>query len=153
MPKAYILVGIPGSGKTSWYNNQNWIENCEYVSTDKFVDEYALEQNKTYSEVFVDYMPTAVNLMIEQILSAKNKNKDIIWDQTSTTIESRRKKFRMLPNYYHIAVVFKIPDSKTLESRLKSRPGKIIPDEVVNSMIANWQEPTEHEGYREIWYT
>lgn len=152
IPKAYILVGIPGSGKTTWYNNQEWNKDCEYISTDKFVEEYALKEHKTYSEVFQEYMPTAVNLMAEQVVTARENNKDIIWDQTSTTISSRIKKFRMLPNYYHIAIVFKIPENNILKYRLNSRPGKIIPNNVIDDMINNWQEPTEQEGYKEIWY-
>lgn len=152
MPIAYILVGIPGSGKTTWYANQDWTKECEYISTDKFVEQYALEKNKTYSEVFQEYMPTAVNLMAEQVIEAKNFNKNIIWDQTSTTISSRMKKFRMLPNYYHIAIVFRTPPQDVLEHRLKSRRGKIIPQQVIDDMISNWQDPTEDEGYKEIWY-
>lgn len=152
IPKAYILVGIPGSGKTTWVNNQEWLKDCEYVSTDMFVEEYAIKENKTYSEVFQEYMPTAVELMIEKVISARNQNKNIIWDQTSTTISSRMKKFRMLPNYYHIAVIFKTPNTQELENRLNHRPGKIIPKEVIDDMISNWQTPTQEEGYKEIWY-
>lgn len=150
--KAYITVGIPGSGKTTWINNQEWLKNYEYISTDKFVEEYALSQNKTYSEVFQEYMPIAIDLMTKQAIEARNQNKNIIWDQTSTTILSRIKKFRMLPNYYHIAVVFKTPTKEELISRLNSRPGKIIPIDIINNMIFNWEEPTEKEGYKEIWY-
>lgn len=152
IPKAYITVGIPGSGKTTWINNQEWSKDCEYISTDKFVEEYALSQNKTYSEVFYEYMPVAVNLMTTQVIEVRNQNKDIVWDQTSTTISSRLKKFRMLPDYYHIAIVFKTPNRKELSSRLNSRPGKIIPIDIINNMIFNWEEPTEKEGYKEIWY-
>jgi hypothetical protein len=32
-----------------------------------------------------------------------------------------------------------------------SRPGKEIPDHVVASMIASWEDPTEQEGFKEIW--
>jgi gluconate kinase len=61
----------------------------------------------------------------------------------------------MLPDYEHIAVVFRTPERSELDRRLKSRYdyGKIIPEEVVESMINNWEEPTEDEGFSEIWYT
>jgi gluconate kinase len=58
----------------------------------------------------------------------------------------------MLPDYYHIAVVFKTPNKEELTRRLNSRPGKFIPDEVVENMIANFEMPSENEGYKEIWY-
>lgn len=152
MNKAYILVGVPGSGKSTWAASQEWIKDCAYISTDTIVEAYATNQGKTYSEVFEDFMPTAVSLMSDQVLLAKAQKKDIIWDQTSTTVASRKKKFRMLPDYYHIAVVFKTPYQEELTRRLNSRPGKIIPKEVVENMINNFEMPNENEGYNEIWY-
>ena len=152
MPKCYQLVGVPGSGKSTWFRNQEWTEQCYYISTDKHVEAYALAHDKTYSEVFADYMPTAVENMVEEVQRAREAGIDIIWDQTSTTVASRLKKFRMLPNYEHIAVVFKTPEHEELVRRLMSRPGKEIPDHVIASMIASWEEPTEEEGFSQIWY-
>jgi predicted kinase len=97
-------------------------------------------------------MPTAVNQMTEQVVRARELGHTIIWDQTSTTIASRTKKFRMLPDYEHVAVVFRTPEHTELMRRLMSRPGKEIPDHVIASMIASWEEPTEEEGFKEIWY-
>ena len=106
MPKCYQLIGIPGSGKSTWTNGQDWALTCACVSTDKWVEIYAKEVGRTYSEVFTDFMPTAVDLMAKEVVAAREIGRNIIWDQTSTTIASRAKKFRMLPDYEHIAVVF-----------------------------------------------
>jgi predicted kinase len=151
MPKCYQLVGVPGSGKSTWIKNQDWALGLTVVSTDAFVEDYARSQGKTYSEVFVDYMPTAVNLMAEQVVRARTLSHTIIWDQTSTTLASRARKFNMLPDYEHIAVVFRTPDPLELAIRLKNRPGKEIPQSVINGMIAGWDEPTLEEGFKEIW--
>jgi predicted kinase len=152
MPKCYQLVGVPGSGKSTWVANQEWKDNCYYISTDKHVEAYAEAHGKTYSEVFNDYMPTAVENMVEEVIRAREGGMDIIWDQTSTTIASRVKKFRMLPDYEHIAVVFETPDRIELKRRLASRPGKIIPEVVVEGMLASFEIPTEEEGFTQIWY-
>ena len=152
MPKCYQLIGVPGSGKSTWVDKQAWAFSCAKVSTDKWVEIYAREVGRTYSEVFTDFMPTAVELMVKEVVAASEMKRDIIWDQTSTTVNSRSKKFRMLPNYEHIAVVFKTPEHKELVRRLFSRPGKEIPDHVIASMIASWEEPTEEEGFKEIRY-
>jgi gluconate kinase len=95
-------------------------------------------------------MPTAVMLMADKVIQAREAKKDIIWDQTSTTLKSRMRKFSMLPYYEHIAVVFKTPEHKELMRRLFSRPGKEIPDHVIASMIASWEDPTLDEGFTEI---
>jgi gluconate kinase len=123
----------------------------EYVSTDHHVEAYAESVGKTYSEVFKDYMPTAVDLMAAEVVEARKAGRDIIWDQTSTTVKSRTRKFNMLPDYYHIAVVFTTPNLNVLKERLASRPGKEIPWEVVQGMIDNFEMPTEEEGFKEIW--
>jgi len=153
MPKCYQLIGVPASGKTTWIKDQEWAVDCQIISTDFWVEEEAKRQGKTYSEVFTDYMPTAVNLMAANVVAAREMGNDIIWDQTSTTLASRARKFNMLPDYEHIAVVFRTPEHKELVRRLFSRPGKEIPEHVIASMIASWEEPTEEEGFKEIWYT
>jgi predicted kinase len=97
-------------------------------------------------------MPTAVDLMAQQVVRAREHGHTVIWDQTSTTVKSRVRKFNMLPDYEHIAVVFRTPEKDVLKERLASRPGKEIPWDVVQGMIDGWEEPTEEEGFKEIWY-
>jgi predicted kinase len=152
MNTCYQLIGVPGSGKSTWVEDQDWAIPCAKVSTDKWVEIYAKEVGRTYSEVFVNFMPTAVDLMAKEVVAAREMKRNIVWDQTSTTVASRAKKFRMLPNYEHIAVVFKTPEHKELMRRLMSRPGKEIPEHVIASMISSWEEPTLEEGFSEIWY-
>ena len=152
MSKCYQLVGVPASGKSTWIKNQDWALGLTVVSTDAFVEDYARAQGKTYSEVFEEYMPTAVNLMAEQVVRAREHGHTIIWDQTSTTVKSRTRKFNMLPNYEHIAVVFRTPDEEEHQRRLKTRPGKVIPEHVLHDMVWNFEMPTEEEGFKEIWY-
>ena len=151
MPKCYQLIGVPCAGKSTWIKDQIWALGLTVVSTDAFVEDYARTQGKTYSEVFKDYMPTAVNLMAEQVVRARELGHTILWDQTSTTVASRTRKFNMLPDYEHIAVVFSTPAIEVLKERLASRPGKEIPWEVVQGMIDNFEMPTEEEGFKEIW--
>jgi predicted kinase len=152
MPKCYQLIGVPGSGKSTWIKNQEWAKDCAIVSTDMWVELEAERVGKTYSEIFDEYMPKAVRLMANNVELARDKGMDIIWDQTSTTLAARRRKFNMLPDYQHIAVVFKTPQPEELARRLNSRPGKTIPDHVVKGMIENYDMPTEDEGFAKIWY-
>lgn len=150
--KCYQLIGVPGAGKSTWIKNQDWAKDIPVVSTDNFVEAYAKEQGKTYNEVFKDYMPIAVKLMANQAEICRANGLDVIWDQTSTTRVSRLRKFNTLPDYEHIAVVFRTPSRDELDVRLSGRPGKHIPKNVVDSMIAGWEEPTIEEGFTEIWY-
>jgi predicted kinase len=152
MARCYQLVGVPASGKSTWIASQDWAVLCAHVSTDKWVDLYAKEMGKTYSEVFDEYMPTAVDLMAKEVIAAREMGRDIVWDQTSTSVKSRVRKFNMLPDYEHIAVVFKTPEPEELARRLASRPGKNIPDHVMRSMINNFEMPDTEEGFSQVWF-
>ena len=48
--------------------------------------------------------------------------------------------------------MFRTPDRDELDVRLSGRPGKHIPKNVIDSMIASWEEPSLEEGFKEIWY-
>ena len=147
-----MLFRSPGAGKSTWIKNQEWANDCVIVSTDNHVEDYARAEGKTYNAVFKDYMPFAVKLMADDVVKAREAGRDIIWDQTSTTVASRARKFNMLPDYEHIAVVFRTPARDELDVRLSGRPGKHIPKNVIDSMIAGWDEPELDEGFKEIWY-
>jgi predicted kinase len=151
MPTCYQLIGVPGSGKSTWANAQDWTKDFAYVSTDRYVEAQALLLGKTYNEVFKEAMTEAIPAMVADVKKAIAEGKNIMWDQTSTTIKSRRRKFKLLPTYTHVAVVFAIPESAELERRLASRPGKSIPWEVVDSMVTGFAMPTNDEGFAEIW--
>jgi predicted kinase len=154
MPKCYILIGVPGAGKSTWISKApvDW-NNTVVASTDNYVEKVAKQRGKTYSEVFKEVMPKAVHEMARTVRKAVEAGQDIIWDQTSTTIGSRAKKFNMLPDDYEvIAVVFPTPEPEEHARRLKGREGKNIPDNVMRSMINGWQEPTEAEGFSKIIY-
>ena len=152
MSVCYQLVGVPASGKSTWIKNQDWADTCVVVSTDEFVEDYAKEVGSTYNDVFGDFMPTAVKLMADKVVRAREAGKDIIWDQTSVNVKTRKRKFNMLPDYDHIAIVFKTPEADELKRRLESRPGKSIPNYVMKSMIENFEMPTVEEGFKDIWY-
>ena len=150
--RCYQMVGVPGSGKSTWIANQAWAQDCVIVSTDRWIEVFARELNSTYSEVFDLFMPAAVRAMSAEVSRAQALGRDIIWDQTSVSVTSRRKKFASLPNYEHVAVVFRTPEPAELTRRLAGRPGKTIPDTVLHNMIDSFEEPTEEEGFQEIWY-
>ena len=152
MPKCYQLVGVPGAGKSTWVANQKWAKDCAYISTDQYVEKFARRMGRTYSSVFELVMPRAVNLMTRAVVKARREGKDIIWDQTSVTVKSRKRKFNMLRKYEHIAVVFATPEKAELDRRLASRPGKTIPPNAMDWMIDNFETPTEDEGFTEVWY-
>lgn len=151
MNKFYVLVGVPGSGKTTWVNQQSFnSDHTVYVSTDMFVEQYAQQVGKTYTEVFAECMPQAIDKMMDLVLDAIENRYDIVWDQTSTSVASRVKKLKYVPEGYEkIAVVFPTPELE-LHRVMLNRPGKEIPDEIVQNMIARFEMPTLAEGFDKV---
>lgn len=152
MPKVYMMIGVPGSGKSTWINNQSWTHECVLVSTDKLIEIEAGRQGKTYNGVFHDYIKEATRLMEEDIRLAVEAGKDIIWDQTNTSRKSRKAKLALVPGYYKIAVVFDTPPTEEWERRLANRPGKIIPKGALTAMLDGFEFPKDDE-FDEIWRT
>lgn len=152
MPVAYILVGVPASGKSTWAETQQNLVDCDYISSDIFIEEYAREKGVSYSEAFDEAIKPAISKMLDELEKSVLACRDIIWDQTSTTIASRAKKLNLLRIYCKVAVVFKTPDEEEHRRRLSLREGKTIPEEVLKEMIENFEQPTIEEGFDEILY-
>ncbi len=153
-PVAYVLVGLPGSGKTTWINNRmNKDDDYVVISSDDEIEKYAKSQGLTYSDVFSDYVKTATSLMQTNLQNAIRSNSSIIWDQTNMSSKKRKGIVQQIPKHYNkIAVVFEL-GREELENRLNKREketGKHIPLHVIDNMEMNFTMPTEDEGFNRI---
>lgn len=152
----YILVGPPGAGKSTWIEKEFQGE-CSVISTDDIIQAVADDAGKTYNEVFSKYIKAAEKLMWQEFDSVVSNNcYPVIIDRTNMSIASRRKFFERLYNFhknhgYQIhAVVFPKPEDKEHQRRLNNRPGKTIPWEAINGMLASFQMPTTEEGFTSV---
>lgn len=151
MPKLFMLVGIPGSGKSTWIKNQSLTDDAIILSTNNYIEDKALSEGKTYSQAFEDHIFDAVSQMEDDLKYAMQHGKDIIWDQTNLTAKSRRIKLQKVPGSYEkIAVVFDVPSD--IKERLAKREstGKIIPKEVINNMVESYEQPTRFDGFDKV---
>lgn len=144
-----MLIGVPGSGKTTWIRSRQ--HDAVVLSTDDKIEAEAARVGKTYSEVFQDTIKHATSQMGDDLIRAVRAKRDIIWDQTNLTRKSRASKLAMVPDDYEkVAVFFPTPGNDELKRRLSSRPGKTIPPHIVLGMVSQLQEPTEAEGFDRI---
>lgn len=155
-PVLWMLVGVPGSGKSTWITKVDVLEegrgrDTTVLSTDFFIECAAKRRGMTYNEVFQDTIKHANRMMYAHLDWALAHDHNIIWDQTNTSRKSRKEKLAKIPDHYKkIAVFFPTPDIEELERRLASRPGKIIPKGVMQNMIDCLNQPMLEEGFDEV---
>ena len=153
MKRAYMLVGVPGSGKSTWLK-QFSDHGAVLVSSDQYIEEAAATAGKTYSEVFADEADRATVKMKADITQAIEDGRDIVWDQTNLTVKSRRPKVERLKQagYDVVAIVFELlPDElERRRSMRKFETGKTVAPHILRSMEASYQRPTEAEGFSKI---
>ena len=150
MPELVMLCGIPTSGKSTYVKRLKKLDywkDAVVLSTDNYIEEYAKRVGQTYNEVFDDVIPDATRELELQLNMAKDKAKDIIWDQTNLSVKTRRKKLLKLPSYYGRGVVyFKVSLEEALE-RNKHREGKFIPESILKRMWHQFEIPTHNENF------
>jgi len=152
MPTIWMMIGVPGSGKSTWIAKQSfdWSKTA-VISTDNIIDQRAAAQGKTYSDVFQAEIKSATAEMNANLRYAIKNSMDIIWDQTNVTAKARAQKMQSIPSTYKkIAVFFTTPPRDVLLARLAQREGKSIPYNIVMSMISQLQQPTYDEGWDDI---
>jgi tRNA uridine 5-carbamoylmethylation protein Kti12 len=150
MPECVFLCGIPCSGKSTFVNKLKKIpywENAVVLSTDNYIEKVAQEHNTTYREIFEDCIDEATRQLELAFIEAKDRGKNIIWDQTNLSIKARKKKLAKLPSFYPRGVIyFEISLEEALR-RNENREGKYIPKSVLKRMYHQFEVPTLEEDF------
>ena len=144
-----MLVGIPTSGKSTFSNQQKYSKYIR-ISSDDILQEVAKERQQSYNTVFKGNIRFAQIAMMKVLRKAIEDGKSIIWDQTNTSKKQRKEKLKHIPAHYKKTAVYFIVDLKTALQRNTQRPGKVIPPEILERMIKEYELPTLEEGFDEI---
>jgi len=144
-----MLVGIPTSGKSTFSNNPKYKDYIR-VSSDDILQEVAKERQQSYNTVFKGNIRFAQIAMMKVLRKAIEDGKSIIWDQTNLTKKQRREKLKYIPDTYKKTAVYFVVSLETALKRNTQRPGKVIPPEILERMIKEYELPTNEEGFDEI---
>jgi predicted kinase len=107
-PIAYVLVGLPGSGKSTWAKAHP--NHLPILSTDEFIESFAAENGLNYAEAFRQFNANAKVLLKERLRELIAAQASFIWDQTNITIRKRRAVYEKLhPTHQVLFVCFCVP--------------------------------------------
>lgn len=154
-PEIYVLVGLPGSGKSTWTRNFLANVNNPFVvlSTDDVIERIAKEKNSSYNQAIKEHYNEADKEMKQTAKNALKDKINVIWDQTNVGSNKRRKILSQVPkDYRKVAVVFEV-DDKELYNRLNRRAeetGKFISSKIIEQMKKDYSEPSKNEGFDEV---
>lgn len=153
----FILIGLPGSGKSTWVKErlQNATRPTTVVSSDDILEawgrEYGLNYSEAFSQINHHWLKSQVNKTFDEAVA---RGDDIILDRTNMSAKARNAFLsRTKPNTKKTAVVFSVPHD-VLMQRLKNRAeatGKTIPGKVITDMMAMYNPPTTKE-FDEVCY-
>ena len=155
-PFAYMLVGMPGAGKTTWRNLEcesltSRECNVSIISSDDLIEAHAIENGLTYSQAFdvLDFSKVEKQ-MWRNFEAAIARDDNIVIDRTNLSTRARSNWLRSLPRRYRVVAIDFDYAKSEIEMRQSARIDRNIPDEVIARMWASYVPPSEVEGFSSI---
>ena len=140
----YIAVGLPGSGKSTYAKNFIKDKDIEYLSSDSLRAVYGKsEEDQTVTPLVFGHIKRKVDEFLKD-------GKNVQVDATSVNRKERSDYINSAKKYGAkvVAIVFKM-DRQGLIDRNKKRGeqgGRVVPDWVIDKMLAKFEEPSYSEG-------
>ena len=140
----YITVGLPGSGKSTYVKNFIKDKEIEYLSSDSLRAVYGKsEEDQTVTPLVFGHIKRKVDEFLKD-------GKNVMVDATSVNRKERSDYINTAKKYGAkvVAIVFKM-DRQGLIDRNKKRGeqgGRVVPDWVIDKMLAKFEEPSYNEG-------
>ena len=141
MAVLYMLIGIPGSGKSTWAKKMQEEQGAYWVSRDKIRFQYIKDEDDYFA-----YEERVFDEFVEEIQNAiYDKFPIIIADATHLNLKARNKVLRRLSLLgTRVEFVYFNVDLQTALERNAQRQGRArVPDSVIMNMQKSIQLPAD----------
>ena len=147
MTKFTMLVGLPGSGKSTIARQLNDIYGTIIVSPDIIRKDLTGDMNNQSRNTAV--FKIAENIIYESVFNKK----DVVLDATNIHRFARMNlinKIRTCCRDCVIDCIVVVPTIEEVKTRNAQRE-RVVPDEVIDRMLSHWETPMEFEGFDHIY--
>jgi predicted kinase len=146
----YIAVGLPGSGKSTYAKNFIKDKDIEYLSSDELRAVYGKDEtDQSVTSIVFGHIKRKVDEFLKD-------GKNVLVDATSVNRKERADYITTAKKYGAkvVALVFKMDRAGLIARNQKrgSEGGRVVPDWVIDKMLAKYEEPSTSEGIDEVIY-
>jgi heterogeneous nuclear ribonucleoprotein U-like protein 1 len=155
VPTYIMLIGLPGSGKSTWaqaHRAGHPEMDFQVLSSDDILDEKARQEGLDYPAAHAAFIDDAIAEMERRFAEAVRAGAHIIHDQTNLSARTRKRHLTRVPGYEKQAIVLQ-PGPDVLQQRFEARrqqTGKDIPHAVRIAMARRFEPPRKSEGFGRI---
>ena len=143
MNRLIFLVGLPGSGKST-YAEKYLSASCEILSSDKLRKELLKDVNNQKHNFFI------FNTLYKRARKFLKQGKDVVIDATNVDFLERVKNLKRFEdlNIKKVAIVFKTPFEECVKRDVMRK--RTVGEDVIKHFQAKFIIPTKEEGFDEI---
>lgn len=146
MSNFYMMVGLPGSGKSTWARRFKGLFNFSVLSSDEYREKYLgnVEDQSKNNYIF--------NLIYKDTIELLNSGKNVCFDATNISRKDRRQILleidKNCKNVFKFCIVLMVDDN-VVRKQNQSRE-KVVPEYVIDRMLRKFEFPLYSEGFDRI---
>ena len=144
MPKFYMMVGLPGAGKSTYAKQLAEKNDAHYIASDDYREAYLHDiENQDQNDYIFQKMK-------EDTMYSLSNDKDVVYDATNISYKKRRRFLQEIKaiTCEKYCIVMATPYEQCLENN--ANRDRCVPEYVIERMYKSFYMPYYYEGWNYI---